>query len=834
MREDTQNSSANILSARYRNPSERPQIRDRLRNNDGNVFGHLGHRRQSAFKRLSDTYSLSTTKSGPDKEYSRDVSYSRGRPHKRDSSPSRDRPRNEEDLAVPWSWEEVDPFTPRIRNFKSSRKTQMPNNVKTYDGTGDLEDHVKIFHAASQVERWAMPTWCHMFNSTLIGTAKVWFDELSPESIYGYKDLKAAFLAYFMQQKKYVKNLVEIHNIKQKNGETIEDFIEIFKVETGRMKGASECMRISGFMHRVNNPELTKRLNEHVPKTVEEIMAAIASFIWGETVAASKKKVHTHWKSQEQSKRKNSKWRFDFRNQPRDGRGSNKFTPLTRTPKKFSRLSQKSSNHHRHGNPIEKEAATSSASSTMIKDIALMNVRDKDQQKTRKKDAPVKDKAAAIYMIQPWQRVTRPKVTQSFAHVKEIMFPPLTVNKGTRGPLVIEAKISGHAVQTYTWTETEKTRPGPEPAKAIQVEVQKLVEAGIMREVYYHDWIVTPFQKSIERSNPFAATPLSISWTPTKAIMKYRWLSKMRKRRLSTPVTGRKNVPMIHDKSGRDKTVPRQDERREHNITYRPRTYVKGQIVADFLVEKPDDTPPDTSVSKLHKSRGYCSRTDHHVLMDQGPIWMTPIMEYLKDGTLLGDKKKASKLHIKARQYELLEEVLYRQSFLKPRLRCVGPLQADYVIREIHEVSCSMHARPRSVVAKAMRLGYYWPTMHRDARDMIRTLKHSRSNRLVERANRSLGEGIKARLDEGNKNWIEELPHVLWAHRTMIKSSHDDTPFSLTYGTKSVILAEIRMPTYRTAVVDAVHNNEELRLNLDLLEEWRECAAIREAKAKLK
>ncbi|GJV87938.1 hypothetical protein Tco_1531876 [Tanacetum coccineum] len=42
------------------------------------------------------------------------------------------------------------------------------------------------------------------------------------------------------------------------------------------------------------------------------------------------------------------------------------------------------------------------------------------------------------------------------------------------------------------------------------------------------------------------------------------------------------------------------------------------------------------------------------------------------------------------------------------------------------------------------------------------------------------------------------------------------------------------MPTYRTAVVDAVHNNEELRLNLDLLEERCERAAIREARAKLK
>nr|GEU91336.1 reverse transcriptase domain-containing protein [Tanacetum cinerariifolium] len=34
----------------------------------------------------------------------------------------------------------------------------------------------------------------------------------------------------------------------------------------------------------------------------------------------------------------------------------------------------------------------------------------------------------------------------------------------------------------------------------------------------------------------------------------------------------------------------------EHNITYRPRTSVKGQILADFLVEKPDDAPPEASV----------------------------------------------------------------------------------------------------------------------------------------------------------------------------------------------------------------------------------------------
>ncbi|GJS83582.1 reverse transcriptase domain-containing protein [Tanacetum coccineum] len=378
---------------------------------------------------------------------------------------------DEDDLAVPWTCEDVDPFTPRIRNFKSSRKTRMPNNVKTYDGTGDPEDHLKIFQAAAQVERWAMPTWCHMFNSTLIGAARVWFDELPPESIDGYKGLKAAFLAYFMQQKKYVKDPVEIHNIKQRDGETIEDFMERFKVETGRMKGAPECMRISGFMHGVNNPELTKRLNEQVPKTMEEMMTVTTAFIRGEAAAASKKKGHLPWKSQDQPKRHAFERKSDFRGQSREGRGSSRFTPLTRTPKEIlaaeagkfkppppmvTPVEKRSSNkfcdfHNDKGHSTDEcmqlkkqieELVRAGKLSHLIKEIK----QGRDQTKNGKKETPPKDKSLAIYMIQPWQRITKQKLTQSFARVSEITFPPLASSDGTEGPLVIEAEIGGHMI----------------------------------------------------------------------------------------------------------------------------------------------------------------------------------------------------------------------------------------------------------------------------------------------------------------------------------------------------------------------------------------------------
>ncbi|GJU23709.1 hypothetical protein Tco_1157051 [Tanacetum coccineum] len=80
--------------------------------------------------------------------------------------------------------------------------------------------------------------------------------------------------------------------------------------------------------------------------------------------------------------------------------------------------------------------------SHLIKEIK----QSRDQTKNGKKEAPAKDKSLAIYMIQPWQRVTKQKLTQSFARVGEITFPPLANSDGTEGPLVIEAEIDGHMI----------------------------------------------------------------------------------------------------------------------------------------------------------------------------------------------------------------------------------------------------------------------------------------------------------------------------------------------------------------------------------------------------
>nr|GFA83668.1 reverse transcriptase domain-containing protein [Tanacetum cinerariifolium] len=80
---------------------------------------------------------------------------------------------------------------------------------------------------------------------------------------------------------------------------------------------------------------------------------------------------------------------------------------------------------------------------------------------------------------------------------------------------------------------------------------------------------------------------------------------------------------------------------------------------------------------------------------EKGDTWMTPIFKYLKECTLPVDVKRAREIKQKSWRFAIVHETLYKKSFLGLWLRCVGPLQANYVLREIHEGSYSMHAGNR-------------------------------------------------------------------------------------------------------------------------------------------
>ncbi|GKB01152.1 reverse transcriptase domain-containing protein [Tanacetum coccineum] len=244
------------------------------------------------------------------------------------------------------------------------------------------------------------------------------------------------------------------------------------------------------------------------------------------------------------------------------------------------------------------------------------------------------------------------------------------------------------------------------------------------------------------------------------------------------------------------------------------------------------------------------------VVEEEGDTWMTPIFRYLMDGALPVEVKKARAVKRKSWRFSIINGTLYKKSFLGPWLRCVGPLQANYDARKLIRAcqDCQVHkpvlkspqqklspstspwpfykwgidiagpfpegpgkvnpesklidyftkwieAKPVANITGNQIKKFMWDNIvcrfglpgeiisdngkqfqDNPFKDWCEKLcicqhfasfKHPQTNGLVERANRSLGEGIKA--------------------------SNGDTPFSLTYGTEVVILAEIGMPTLRTS-----------------------------------
>ncbi|GJX57362.1 hypothetical protein Tco_0287259 [Tanacetum coccineum] len=129
-----------------RSPSPRPRPR-----REGGVFNRLERKEPATSARLAD------------KREHRPVTQRYFRKQDSEGGHWKSKPRRhrlstyEDDLSQPWTCKERNPFTPRIRHFSLPR-TRMPSHVKTYDGSGDPEDHLKLFQSAAKTEGWAMPT----------------------------------------------------------------------------------------------------------------------------------------------------------------------------------------------------------------------------------------------------------------------------------------------------------------------------------------------------------------------------------------------------------------------------------------------------------------------------------------------------------------------------------------------------------------------------------------------------------------------------------------------------------------------------------------------------
>ncbi|KAL0412175.1 UNVERIFIED_CONTAM: Ribonuclease HI [Sesamum latifolium] len=99
--------------------------------------------------------------------------------------------------------------------------------------------------------------------------------------------------------------------------------------------------------------------------------------------------------------------------------------------------------------------------------------------------------------------------------------------------------------------------------------------------------------------------------------------------------------------------------------------------------------------------------------------WRTPIVRWIDEGHLPEDRWEATKIKARAVRFLIQEGVLYKKSFTHPLLRCLAQEEGLHVLKEIHDSCCGSHIGTWALANKALRAGYFWPTMKQDARYLV-------------------------------------------------------------------------------------------------------------------
>lgn len=96
---------------------------------------------------------------------------------------------------------------------------------------------------------------------------------------------------------------------------------------------------------------------------------------------------------------------------------------------------------------------------------------------------------------------------------------------------------------------------------------------------------------------------------------------------------------------------------------------------------------------------------------------------------------------------------------------------------------------------------------------------YPKANRKVENTNRTILDGIARKVKATGSTWYKELTSILWAYRTTQRRAIDETPFALTYSCEARVLIEALVPLGRAMQYDPGQNNENLKVELNLLGE---------------
>jgi len=154
----------------------------------------------------------------------------------------------------------------------------------------------------------------------------------------------------------------------------------------------------------------------------------------------------------------------------------------------------------------------------------------------------------------------------------------------------------------------------------------------------------------------------------------------------------------------------------EYDAKIKLANIVKGQGFCRMLVGE----------SKISESQSPDSEVQiYEVSLNDSESRYADIIFYLKNGYTPPhlNYTKTRALRLKAKKYQIVNDVLFRMNYDSILLRCLEKFEAEKVLQELHDRPAGGHYARDATTHKILHVGYYWPTLFKDAHSYIRRCK---------------------------------------------------------------------------------------------------------------
>jgi transposase InsO family protein len=99
--------------------------------------------------------------------------------------------------------------------------------------------------------------------------------------------------------------------------------------------------------------------------------------------------------------------------------------------------------------------------------------------------------------------------------------------------------------------------------------------------------------------------------------------------------------------------------------------------------------------------------------------WRETIIRYIRNEEEPDDKAVAECIARQSAHYSIVGRLLYRRGAGGVLMKCIHSTTRKQLLDEIHTEQCGVHAASWTLVGKAFRPGFYWPTMKNHAAELV-------------------------------------------------------------------------------------------------------------------